>query len=266
MFHREDLNAVRRRLFQHHDEGVSIPQIHSALAAERNGVENFPVSERKLRNVVDKEKRLKMMEGDANAMAAYFHRMRMRSTQRVESMNSFFDKYLKKQTRLYEFVQQYCKAMERRAEDEKQADADSARFCHQLVSDFPIERVFQKIYTSAKFVEVQQECMKNLYVSIVGCKVVDENVLEYTIEDRVWVRDPNTRKDVPTCRKREYEVKYNSNSYEAWCVCKLMESSGIICRHIITVFEKNDVEEVHDMFILRRWRKDDFVVQNKYRR
>ncbi|KAL2925928.1 Protein FAR1-RELATED SEQUENCE 2, partial [Bienertia sinuspersici] len=46
MFHREDLNAVRRRLFQHHDEGVSIPQIHSALAAERNGVENFPVSER----------------------------------------------------------------------------------------------------------------------------------------------------------------------------------------------------------------------------
>ncbi|KAL2921862.1 Protein FAR-RED IMPAIRED RESPONSE 1 [Bienertia sinuspersici] len=212
MFHREDLNAVRRRLFQHHDEGVSIPQIHSALAAERNGVENFPVSERQLRNVVDKEKRLKMMEGDANAIAAYFHRMKfenswneaidgynlgenawlkgMRSTQRVESMNSFFDKYLKKQTRLYEFVQQYCKAMERRAEDEKQADADSVRFCHQLVSDFPIERVFQKIYTSAKFVEVQQECLKNLYVSVVGCKVVDENVLEYTIEDRVWVRDP----------------------------------------------------------------------------
>ncbi|KAL2928754.1 Protein FAR-RED ELONGATED HYPOCOTYL 3 [Bienertia sinuspersici] len=77
----------------------------------------------------------------------------MRSTQRVESMNSFFDKYLKKQTRLYEFVQQYCKAMERRAEDEKQADAESARFCHQLVSDFPIERVFQKIYTFAKFLE-----------------------------------------------------------------------------------------------------------------
>ncbi|KAL2940515.1 Protein FAR-RED ELONGATED HYPOCOTYL 3 [Bienertia sinuspersici] len=280
MFHREELNAVRRRLFQHHDEGVSIPQIHSALAAERNGVENFPVSERQLRNVVDKEKRLKMMEGDANAMAAYFHRMSlyqerewwippymkdmfwegMRSTQRVESMNSFFDKYLKKQTRLYEFVQQYCKAMEQRAEDEKQADAESARFCHQLVSDFPIERVFQKIYTSAKFVEVQQECMKNLYVSIVGCKVVDENVLEYTIEDRVWVRDPNTRKEVPTRRKREYEVKYNSNSYEAWCVCKLMESSGIICRHIIAVFEKNDVEEVHDMFILRRWRKDTRLV------
>ncbi|KAL2935797.1 Protein FAR1-RELATED SEQUENCE 5, partial [Bienertia sinuspersici] len=211
MFHRDDLNAVRRRLFQHHDEGVSIPQIHSALAAERNDVENFPVSEHQLRNVVDKVRRLKMMEGDANAMAV--------------------------------------------AEDEKQADADSARFCHQLVSDFPIERVFQKIYTFAKFLEVQQECLKNLYVSIVGCKVVDEKLLEYTIEDRVWVRDPNTRKDIPTRRKREYEVKYNSNNYEAWCVYKLMESSGIICRHIIVVFEKNDVEEVHDMFILRRWHK-----------
>ncbi|KAL2897715.1 Protein FAR1-RELATED SEQUENCE 6 [Bienertia sinuspersici] len=196
------IRQVVGRLFQHHDEGVSIPQIHSALAAERNGVENFPVSERQLRNVVDKERRLKMMEGDANAMAAYFHRM----------------------------------TMERRAKDEKQADADSARFCHQLVSDFPIERVFQKIYTSAKFLEVQQECLKNIYVSIVGCQVVDEKVLEYTIEDRVWVRDPNTRKDIPTRRKREYEVKYNSNTSEAWCVCKLMESFGIICRHIIAVF------------------------------
>ncbi|KAL2923892.1 Protein FAR1-RELATED SEQUENCE 6 [Bienertia sinuspersici] len=102
---------------------------------------------------------------------------------------------------------------------------------------------------------------ENLYVSIVGCKVVDDKLLEYTIEDRVWVRDPNTRKDIPTRRKREYEVKYNSDSYEAWCVCKLMESSGIICVHIIAVFEKNDVKEVHDMFIIRRWRKD---VQRKH--
>ncbi|KAL2902654.1 Protein FAR1-RELATED SEQUENCE 4 [Bienertia sinuspersici] len=70
MFHRDDLNAARRRLFQHHDEGVSIPQIHGALATERNDVENFLASERQLRNVVDKERRLKMMDGDANAMSA----------------------------------------------------------------------------------------------------------------------------------------------------------------------------------------------------
>ncbi|KAL2939678.1 Protein FAR1-RELATED SEQUENCE 6 [Bienertia sinuspersici] len=460
MFHRDDLNALCRRLFQHHDEGVSISQIHGALAAERNGVENFPVSKRQLRNIVDKDQRLKMMDGDANAMSAYFHRMSMdnqknfhlhrlddeerlkdvmwvdawtraafaefrdvvcfdstyltnkyllpfanfvgvnhhgqsvllgcalishedaekfewlftnwiscmggkapddiltdqdvamkkaiakvmpqtrhrwclwhilnklllklggydkydeikkslqcaiydiytpqefeetwngaideyflgenawlaglyhdrewwvpcymkdmfwtgiRSTQRVENMNSFFDKYLTKHTRLYEFVQQYCKAVERRAEDEKQVDADSARFSHQLVSDFPIERVYQKIYTSAKFLEVQHACMKNLYVSVVGSKEVDDKLVDYTIEDRVWVRDPNTHKDIPTRRKRRYEVKYNMNTNEAWCVCKSMESTGIICRNTIVVFEKDDVENVHDMFILRRWRKD----------
>ncbi|KAL2943936.1 Protein FAR1-RELATED SEQUENCE 9, partial [Bienertia sinuspersici] len=86
--------------------------------------------------------------------------------------------------------------------------------------------------------------------------MVDDKLMEYTIEDRVWVRDPNTHKDIPTSRKRVYEVKYNSKGYEAWCVCKLMECAGIICHHIIGVFEKNDVKEVHDMFILRRWRKD----------
>ncbi|KAL2935666.1 Protein FAR1-RELATED SEQUENCE 6 [Bienertia sinuspersici] len=365
MFHRDDLNAVRR-LFQHHDEGVSIPQIHSALAVERNGVENFPVSKHQLRNVVDKERRLKMMEGDANAMAAYFHRMstdnqnffhlhRLDDDERLkmyllpfanfvgvnhhgqsvllgcalishEDAEMFewvftnwiscmggkapsgiltdqdaamkkaiakimpntrhrwclwhilnklplklggYDKYDEiKQALLRaiydsytvdEFENSWNEVIDAnnlgenawlKAEDEKQADADSARFCHQLVSDFPIERVFQKIYNSAKFLEVQQGCLKNIYVSNVGCKVVDEKVLEYRIEDRVWVRDPNTRKDIPTRRKREYEVKYNSNTYEAWCVYKLMESSGIICRHIIAVFEKNDVEEVHDTFIL----------------
>ncbi|KAL2935302.1 Protein FAR-RED ELONGATED HYPOCOTYL 3 [Bienertia sinuspersici] len=75
MFHHDDLNAVRRRLFQHHDEGIYIPQIHGSLTVERNGVENFPVSERLLRNVVDKEQRLKIMDGDANAISVYFHRM-----------------------------------------------------------------------------------------------------------------------------------------------------------------------------------------------
>ncbi|KAL2944544.1 Protein FAR1-RELATED SEQUENCE 5 [Bienertia sinuspersici] len=383
MFHREDLKAVRRRLFQHHDEGVCIPQIHSALAPERNGVENFSMSECQLRNVVDKERRLKMMEGDANAMAAYFHRMstdnqnffhlhrldydeRLKDIMRVDARSRaayiefgdvvFFDstyltnRYLLpfanfvgvnhhgqsmllgcalishedavtfewvftnwisciggkpprgiltdqdaamkkaiakvmpntrhrwcllhilnklpvklgeydkyeeiKQALLHAIYDSYAieefencwnEAIEAynleenawlKAEDEKQADADSARFCHQLVSNSPIEHVFQKIYTSAKFLEVQQECMKNLYMSIVGCKVVDDKLMEYTIEDRVWIRDPNTRKDIPTQRKRVYEVKYNSNSYEAWCVCKSMESAGIICRHIIAVFEK----------------------------
>ncbi|KAL2896074.1 Protein FAR1-RELATED SEQUENCE 5 [Bienertia sinuspersici] len=135
--------------------------IHGALAVERNGVEDFPVSEDSLgvRNIVDKERQLKMMDGD-------------------------------------------------------------------------------KIYTSAKFLEVQHECMKNLDVSVVGSKEVDDKLVSYTIEDRVWVRDPNTRKDIPTRRKRRYEVKYNMKTNEAWCVCKLMESAGIICRHIIAVFER----------------------------
>ncbi|KAL2892716.1 Protein FAR1-RELATED SEQUENCE 5 [Bienertia sinuspersici] len=314
MFHRDDLNAVRKRLFQHHDEGISIPQIHSALAAERNGVENFPVSERQLRNVVDKERRLKMMEVNhhgqsvllgcalishedaetfewvftnwiscmggkppsgiltdqdaamkkaiAKVMPNTRHRWclwhisstsyrKLGGYDKYEEIkqallraiydsyiveefencwneaidtynlgdnawlkvdNDTFIKtavnvyelnYLKKQTRLYEFVQHNCKAMERRAEDEKQTDADSARFCHQLVSDFPIERVFQKIYTSAKFLEVQQE----------------------------WI--PNSRKDIPTRRKREYEVKYNSNNYEAW-VC--LQIDGVFRNYMTSYY------------------------------
>ncbi|XP_010693208.1 protein FAR1-RELATED SEQUENCE 8-like [Beta vulgaris subsp. vulgaris] len=74
--YREELyKHVRRRLFNDYNSGVKIPQIHGCLARERNGVENWVVTERDLRNEVSKVKRLKLKDGDANAMLAYFQKM-----------------------------------------------------------------------------------------------------------------------------------------------------------------------------------------------
>ena len=42
----------------------------------------------------------------------------MKTTQRVESINSFFDQFVHKHTHLYEFVEAYCEAMEARANEE----------------------------------------------------------------------------------------------------------------------------------------------------
>lgn len=53
MYRKEEVNcAIRRRLFNDHGVGVKISQIHSSLARDRNGLENLPVTERDLRNMI----------------------------------------------------------------------------------------------------------------------------------------------------------------------------------------------------------------------
>ncbi|XP_010679719.1 protein FAR-RED IMPAIRED RESPONSE 1-like [Beta vulgaris subsp. vulgaris] len=76
MFRKEEVScAVRRRLFNDHVVGVRISQIHNSLARDRNGIENMVITERDLRNMVAKERKLKLGPGDANAMLMYFNKM-----------------------------------------------------------------------------------------------------------------------------------------------------------------------------------------------
>lgn len=75
------------------------------------------------------------------------------SNGKIESMPSFFDGYIGKNTRLCEFVDKYCYVMEKRVETEKEADANCAKLS-ELATEFSAEQVFQKLYTDAKFMEV----------------------------------------------------------------------------------------------------------------
>ncbi|XP_010670313.3 uncharacterized protein LOC104887394 [Beta vulgaris subsp. vulgaris] len=88
----------------------------------------------------------------------------METTQRSESINSFFDGYVHKNTRLRDFVDNYCCATEARANSEREADANTSRYVRRKVSNFNLEAVFQRVCTDAKFKEGQNECLKILYV------------------------------------------------------------------------------------------------------
>ncbi|KAL2931233.1 Protein FAR-RED IMPAIRED RESPONSE 1 [Bienertia sinuspersici] len=66
----------------------------------------------------------------------------MKTTQRVESIHSFFDDYVNKNKTLAEFAEMYCRTMEKRAETERQYDAHSETFIRQVACGFPCESVF----------------------------------------------------------------------------------------------------------------------------
>ena len=180
----------------------------------------------------------------------------MKTTQRVESIHRFFDGYLSMHTLLSEFVERYCDALEVRCLSEKRADDNNDRFLRQTYSDFPAELIFQKIYTDAKFKEVQRECNRTMYVSEIHRTHVSDNVTEHFVEDRVWFKPKKSNKEIPSKRKRQYKLVFDRSTKDVSCECRYFECHGIICRHIIKVFEMNNFYEIPDKYILRRWRKD----------
>ncbi|XP_056687847.1 protein FAR1-RELATED SEQUENCE 8-like [Spinacia oleracea] len=116
----------------------------------------------------------------------------MKTTQRVESINSFFDGFLERSTKLFEFPKKYCAAMNKRCSDEKDADANGMKYIRKLVK-----------------VE----------------KKISETEFEFNLEDRVWI------------------------------ILK-GKSEEVLTKHCIRVLYTNNVDDVPERYILRRWRKD----------
>jgi hypothetical protein len=90
----------------------------------------------------------------------------MRTTQRSESMNAFFDGYMRPSTTLKQFVDQYDAALWKKAENEALADFNSFNSTHPCVTYIPFEKKFQEVYTNAKFKEVQEEILGNVYCTV----------------------------------------------------------------------------------------------------
>ncbi|XP_048571903.1 uncharacterized protein LOC125552401 isoform X3 [Triticum urartu] len=56
--------------------------------------------------------------------------------------------------------------------------------------------------------------------------------------------------------KKIREVCYDTTSMTAKCSCKLFESKGIVCRHIIRVLRGAKINELPSLYILKRWQKN----------
>ncbi|KAL2894586.1 Protein FAR-RED IMPAIRED RESPONSE 1 [Bienertia sinuspersici] len=154
---------------------------------------------------------------------------------KVRSIHSFFDGHVNKTTRLCEFPQQYSYAMEVRANEEKEADANCWKYTRTLLIAFPFEAQFRDVYTNAKFKEVQVQCSRVLYVTPLEKRVVGDNVVEHLLEYIVYTR---TKKKIKGGDCND-------------------EKKDLLC----LVYYMYNVEHVPSKFILQRWRKD---IQRKH--
>ncbi|QHO01062.1 Protein FAR-RED ELONGATED HYPOCOTYL [Arachis hypogaea] len=167
----------------------------------------------------------------------------MRSTQRSESMHSFFNKYITQNSSLIQFVKQYDNCLGSREQAERESDAADFHTVIPCTTKSSIEAQFQEAYTHAKFREVQAQfrgkanCITRLKNSALGYSV-------YEVGEQVSSSIFN-----------KFVVTYDSVAAEVKCQCLLFESRGILCRHALSVLSFEQVSQVSPRYILERWSK-----------
>lgn len=165
----------------------------------------------------------------------------MCTTQRSESMNAFFDKYIHKKITLKEFVKQYGAILQNRYEEEEIADFDTLHKQPALKSPSPWEKQMSTVYTHAVFKKFQVEVL-----GVVGCQPKKES------ED-----GPTSIFRVQDCERDDYFfVTWNEINSEVSCSCHLFEYKGFLCRHALIVLQICGLSSIPDHCILKRWTKD----------
>jgi hypothetical protein len=165
----------------------------------------------------------------------------MSTTQRSESINSFFDKYVGKKTALKEFVEKYKVALEDREEAEKQADFNTWHKEPVLKTPSPFEKQMSVIYTHEIFKKFQAEVL-----GLPGTRILSE-----TKENQM-----TTFEILDFQKNEEFIVEWDASKDEISCLCRSFEFNGYLCRHSLTVLLVVGVFAVPPHYILRRWTKD----------
>ncbi|XAR73650.1 hypothetical protein NMG60_11007690 [Bertholletia excelsa] len=166
----------------------------------------------------------------------------MSITQRSDSMNSYFDGYVNASTTLQLFVKQYEKALESRYEKEVKADYDTLNTDPVLKTPSPMEKQAAAAYTRKLFMKFQEELVETL--TFLATKVEDEQA---TTTYRVAKFGED---------HKAYFVRFNVREMKANCTCQMFEFSGLLCRHVLTVFRVTNVLTLPSCYILKRWTRN----------
>ncbi|OMO86702.1 Zinc finger, PMZ-type [Corchorus capsularis] len=166
----------------------------------------------------------------------------MNTTQRSESINSFFDSFVDSTTTLKQFVVRYEKALASRHEKERKEDFESRHKYRILRIGSKMEYHGALVYTKKVFTLFQDELVKsNQFIKEKISK--NGSCYEYKVSSCFDSRD-------------SFLVSMDLSSKVGTCKCNLFEFKGILCRHILAIFHLKNVVEIPSHFILKRWTKE----------
>ncbi|KAF7837209.1 protein FAR1-RELATED SEQUENCE 7-like [Senna tora] len=159
-----------------------------------------------------------------------------------ESVDSFFGTLLNGQTPLMEFISRYERGLERRREEERKEDFNTSNFQPFLQTKEPAEEQCRRLYTLAIFKIFQKELLQSY--SYLGFKIYEEGVLSRYLVRRCG-NDPE-----------KHVVTFTAANINVSCSCQMFEYEGILCRHVLRVFQILELKEVPCRYILHRWTRN----------
>ena len=171
----------------------------------------------------------------------------LRTTSRSESENSFFGHFLNKKLNLVEFWMRFDSALEGQRHKELLADNATLHSIPALKMHVDLEKHGREIYTHEIFYIFQSELWNScVNCGIEGTKQEGDNLIFYILDNVVVNKTKVTK-------HREVALSLSNNI--AHCSCKMFDSEGIPCRHILSVLKGKGFSKIPSHYIVNRWTK-----------
>ncbi|KAF8387983.1 hypothetical protein HHK36_026649 [Tetracentron sinense] len=158
------------------------------------------------------------------------------------NMTSFFGTLVNAQTPLCEFVLRYERALERRREEERKEDFLTLNSRMVLNTKAPIQEQCEGLYTRTMFKVFQTEFLE--CDNFAGKKIYEEGIMSRYLVHRYMNEN------------EKHTVTLNISNLNVSCSCRMFEFEGMLCRHVLRVFQKVNIMEVPSRYILHRWTRD----------
>ncbi|KAL6652032.1 hypothetical protein ACP70R_010957 [Stipagrostis hirtigluma subsp. patula] len=193
-------------------------------------------------NLKENQLLVKLYEDRENWALPYNHQLfsgDIISMLRAENFASRLEEYLDCNTDLCHFLKFYESSAEKRRREEMQADYQPSQGVlgiHQ-----PLLWQAANLYTPINF-----ELFRKEYELSIDCMAYDCGEFGSISEYMITVKD----------KTKEQLVRFDSSHGTAVCTCKKFENTGLLCCHILKVYELRNVKEIPPQYFLKRWRKD----------
>ncbi|TXG59268.1 hypothetical protein EZV62_013841 [Acer yangbiense] len=134
-----------------------------------------------------------------------------------------------------------CRGLWKVVMKEAKADYDTINTAPVLKTPLPMEKHAAELYTRKLFMKFQEELVETLSFST---KVENEDAVT-----TYWVAKFGES-------NKAYFVSFDVREMKITCSCQMFEYSGLLCRHILTVFSETNALTVPSRYVLKRWTRN----------
>ena len=176
------------------------------------------------------------------ALSVDFFSAKMKSYQRKEITNSIFHQIMRTPMQLIQVIQFYEKKVAQMHQDEANEDFRCKNGAPAKVTRYGgILSHAASVYTLSLFRVFEEELNSCLGLSCVETNHHGNNSI-YSLTE--------------LANGQVHIVEFDRSELIIYCSCKLFETLGLLCCHVLRVFLVNNVNMIPDKYISNRWTKD----------